>query len=885
MALAPGTRLGAYEIVAPLGAGGMGEVYRARDSRLNRDVAIKVLSDAFADDAERVARFEREAQLLAAVNHPHIAAIYGVEGRAIVLELVDGVTLAERLAAGPLSVDDAIPIAMQIAEALEAAHERGVVHRDLKPANIKLTPDGDVKVLDFGLAKLIDAPASGTDTSQSPTFTAQGTFAGVILGTAPYMSPEQARGRTVDKRTDIWAFGCVLFEMLSGKRAFAGDDVTETLGAIIHKEPPWDALPAAVPAHIQTLLRRCLQKNPKDRLRDIGDARIELSTRSVAPLAPAPTVNSRWSWAGWGAAALLAGILAFTSSRTVAVPSAPLVRFPLSSGQAALSGLPPAVSPDGRMVAFLTREAFGRPGIWVRSLEGLEPRRLTNTSNVDGMVFWSPDSRSIAFAAGGVLRKVDVDSGTTTTIGEVPGGPGSYRGGDWNRNGVILIGSRSGLFQMKSGSAVAVSRTVEGDSMHGTPSFLPDGRRFVFLRASQNGNDGFYVGSLDSPPESQLSQRLAIDASGGQLVAEENAKVGYFFFTRQSTLLVQPFDLAQLTPLGEPGIITEGVPATTTFGPRLFSVGGATLAFRGADTFATAELRWFDGGGKDLGRLGNVAGYSAMDISRDGRLAVVEQSHPQSGVLQLWSIDLSRGVVTRVNPGEQADMGPALSVDGRVAFTRVSPGSPGLGDLYRRPANGTGELELLWQSPNLKHANDWSPDGRFLIFDEHHPTQRQDLWVLPMEGERKPQPVLATPADETLAQFSPDGRWILYRSDESGQIEIYLRDFSPGRSPAVGDQKWTISRNGGDRPRWSPDGKAVYYIDLDHKMTRVPLVGSGATLQPGPPEPLFKVNPVGFTPYDLTPDGRFLVSSVASEDGQQSVPMTIVLNWQRLLER
>jgi Tol biopolymer transport system component len=887
MALAPGTRLGGYAIVGPLGEGGMGEVYRARDSRLNRDVAIKVLPDAFADDAERVARFEREAQLLAAVNHPHIAAIYGIEGRAIVLELVEGSTLAERLEAGRLSADEAVPIAIQIAAAVEAAHDKGVIHRDLKPANIKLTRDGDVKVLDFGLAKLLDTHVSDAHLSQSPTFTAQGTFAGVILGTAPYMSPEQARGRAVDKRTDIWAFGCVLFEMLSGTRAFPGDDVTETLGAIIHKEPLWDSLPADVPAHIRTLLQRCLQKNTKERLRDIGDARIELSNRAVAAPSPTRTATSGWTWGGWITAAALAGVatvLAFTSASTVSERSLPLARFQLSLGQSALPGMPPAVSPDGRVVAYLTREEFGRQGLWVRALDGLEPRRLMTTSNVDGMLFWSPDSRTIAFSSAGTLRRVDVDSGNPTRIGDVPGGSGSYRGGAWSRDGVILIGSTSGLYQMTNGSAVSVSRLANGDVMHATPSFLPDGRRFVFLRAGRTSQDGFYVGTLDGSPEDQLSHRLPIATSGGQLVFDTDDDVGYFFYAHESSLLVQPIDLAGLEPVGERRVLSEGVATTTTVNPRLFSAGGATVAFRSADGFASTELRWFDRSGKDLGRLGDVAGYAAMDLSRDGRFAVVERGHPQSGVPQLWSVDVTRGVLTRVNPGEEADIAPALADDGRVAFTRVAPGSQGLGDLYRRAINGTGEPELLWQSPNMKHPNDWSPDGRFLIYDDHHPTQRQDLWLLPLEGERKPQPLIATTADETLGQFSPDGRWILYRSDESGRFEIYLRDFAPGRSPAVGDQRWTISRNGGDKPRWSADGKAVYYIGLDRMMTRVPLVVSGSTLQPGSPEALFDVNPIGFTPYDVMPDGRFLVSSVADSAVQQSVPITIVLNWRRLLE-
>jgi serine/threonine protein kinase len=883
--LTPGTRLGAYEITGRLGEGGMGEVYRARDTRLNRDVAIKVLPDAFADDAERITRFKREAQLLAALNHPSIAAIYGIEGGALVLELVEGITLAERIDSGRLSVDDAVPIALQIAEALEAAHEKGVVHRDLKPANIKLTPDGAVKVLDFGLAKLLDMDTPYAPMTQSPTFTAQGTFAGMILGTAPYMSPEQARGRAVDKRTDIWAFGCVLFEMLSGTRAFSGDDVTETLGAIIHKDPPWQALPAGVPAHLHTLLRRCLQRNPKERLRDIGDARIELVTPAAA--APAATATtSRLAWSGWIVAAVVAGVaavIAFTVSSRESTQAPPMARFQFSSSQMILTWVPPAVSPDGRHVAYFTREAFGRQALWVRSIDGQEPRRLTNASNVDGMLFWSPDSRAIAFASASVLRRIGVDGGSVTTVGAVPGGPGSYQGGAWSRGGAILIGSRSGLFQMVNGSAVAVSHLAEGDAMHAMPSFLPDGRRFVFLRAGRSGSDGFYAGSLDTPPEQQLSRRIPLEADAAELALHDDDDGVYVFYTRDARLLVRRFDPRALEPVGEPAVISEGVAASA--GQSLFSAGNGTVAFHSAHAFGGTELRWFDRAGKDVGRVADRGAYAGLDVSPDGRYAVVERADPDTRAAQLWSIDLTRGVFTRVNPGQGSDIAPAVAGDGRLAFTQVSQGTGGLGDLYRRPLNGTGEPELLWQSPTMEHPNDWSPDGRFLIFDDHHPTQRQDLWLLSIDGARKPQPLLVTPADETLAQFSPDGNWIAYRSDESGRSEIYLRDVAPERSPAVGDQKWTLSRDGGDKPRWSADGKSVFYIGLDRMMTKVPLVISGTTVQPGAPVPLFEVNSVGFTPYDVTPDERFLVTAVADQEGQSSTPVTVVVNWQRLLSR
>ena len=876
MALVPGSRLGTYEIVGPLGAGGMGEVYRARDTRLNRDVALKVLPKAFAGDAERVTRFDREAQLLAALNHPHIAAIYGIEGPAIILELVDGPTLADRINSSRLAAEDAVPIAMQIAEALEAAHEKGIIHRDLKPANIKLTPDGDVKILDFGLAKLLDTQPPDVETPQSPTFTA-GTFAGVILGTAPYMSPEQARGRPVDKRADIWAFGCLLFEMLSGTRAFPGDDVTETLGAIIHKQPAWEALPGDVPPHLQTLMRRCLQKNPKERLRDIGDARIELSSPASMPShAVSRTKAPRWLHAGWVAAVVMtivAAVIALNGGRRTAVAPGEVVRFQFLTGQW-FGSRTPVVSPDGRHVAYATRVDFGRGVLYVRAIDAVEPRRLVDLTGLDGVVFWSPDSRSIVFSTEGVLKRVDLHNQIVTTIGEVPGGQGSYRGGAWSRDGVILIGSTRGVFQMRGSTAVPVTEPADGDLMHATPSFLSDGRRFLFLRTSRDaGNDGVYAGSLDHPPGQQLSRRV-IAVPGGFFLHTDGDHDAQLLYAHDTMLFAQRLAPTTLEPVGEPAVVAEGVglaPGTA----RQFSAAGGTLAFVSGHT-SERHLQWLDRQGKDEGRVGELADYESLDLSRDGRFAVVGRVERGTRALQLWSIDLTRGVSTRVNPGNVPDVAPAIAHDGRVAFTL------GDRDLYWRALNGTGEPEALWKSPLMKHANDWSPDGRLLIFDEHHPTNRQDLWLVRTDEDGKAQPLLATPADETLAQFSPDGRWILYRSDESGRSEIYLRDLAPDRSPPLGDQKWTISRNGGDKPRWSADGKEVFYIAADRVMTAVPIGISSKTVVLGTPVPLFATNLIGYTPYDVAPDGRFLVNSLLEAQPQ---PITVVVNWPRAFAR
>ncbi len=869
MALVPGSRLGVYEIIGPLGRGGMGEVYRGRDRRLNRDVAIKVLPDEFAGDPERVARFDREAQVLAALNHPHIAAIYGVEGTAIVLELVDGPTLADRIGSGRLPVDVAVPIAIQIAEALEAAHEKGVIHRDLKPANIKLTPDGEVKILDFGLAKLRDTQTPDLQTSQSPTFTA-GTFAGVILGTAPYMSPEQARGRPVDQRTDIWAFGCVLFEMLSGTRAFAGEDVTETLGAIIHKEPDWKALPGDLPAPIQTLIRRCLEKNAKQRLRDIGDARIELSSPRDTPL-PAPPPKARWLHAGWVVAAIMtivAVVTAFNGAPRRPVAPGDVVRFQFLTDQL-FGSRTPVVSPDGRHVAYATRVDFGRSAIYVRAIDAVEPHRLAEVTGLDGMVFWSPDNRSVAFSAAGVLKRVDLDNRIVTTIGDVPGGQGSYRGGAWSRDGVMVVGSTQGIFQMRGSTAVPVTEPAEGDLGHANPAFLPDGRRFLFLRLMGDArNDSVYAGSLDQPPGEQLSRRV-IEAPGGfslHIQRDDEAQLLYAVDTR---LFMQRLTVPSLDLAGEPAVVTEGLGSAGAGTARQFSAAGGTLAFVSGN--AERQLQWLDRRGREVGKLGEPADYESIDLARDGSVAVVGSTDPRTRAAQLWFIDVARNVSSRVNPGNVPDVAPAVGPDGRVAFTL------GL-DLYWRALNGAGEPAVLWKSPLMKHPSGWSPDGRLLMFDAHQPTNRQDLWIVPTEKGGKAQPLLATTADETLAQFSPDGRWILYRSDESGRAEIYLRDFAPGRTPPLGDQKWTISRNGGDKPRWSADGKEVFYVAADRMMTAVPIAIAGKAVTLGTPVPLFDTNLIGYTPYDVGPDGRFLVNSLLQAQAQ---PVSVVLNWLR----
>jgi eukaryotic-like serine/threonine-protein kinase len=889
MPLAAGSRLGAYEILSPLGAGGMGEVYRARDTRLDRAVAIKILPESFAHDPERRARFEREAKTLAALNHPNIGGIHGLEEAngvtALVLELVEGATLCDRITQGPIPADEALPIAKQIALALEAAHEEGIVHRDLKPANVKLRPDGAVKVLDFGLAKaMASAGQSSANLTFSPTITSPVmTGVGVLLGTAAYMAPEQARGRPVDRRADIWAFGCVLFEMLTGRRPFDGEDVAETLGAVIHKDPAWNLLPATTPPVVVRLLQRCLVKDPKQRLRDIGDARLEIEgalnpTRHVATAAAVPAPRSWMSSAGWLIAAAL-GLVAIGVGGVHFMERqpdpAPPVRFEIAPPDKTILTTGGIISPDGRLIAFAARNDRGLVSIWVRALDSVAGRLLAGTEarNVGLALFWSPDSRFIGYSAEGKLRKVDVAGGPPQTLADLEGT--AFRGGAWSRAGVIIFGLQGkGLRQVSAdGGSVSALTTVDPsrETSHIEPTFLPDGRHFLYTRlVNPRDQSAVYLGAVEGTGETANATRLLF-ASSGVAFAPAIGNVGQLLFVRGTTLMAQPFDAARVQLAGEAVPLAENLP---DIGARAFSASTTgVLAFRRADATPGSRLIWFDRRGKSLGEVGQAALYGDVNLAPDEKTVVVSQRAPQSEMPHLWLIDLQRQAPSRLNPGDVLDIAPAISRDGRIAFrSGVS------GDIYSRSASGAGEPVLLLHSANAKHPNDWSADGRFIIYDEQHPSRRGDLWVLPLDGDRKPIPFLTTPANESLAQFSPDGRWVLYSSDESGRTEVYVRDFAPERVPAVGTARITISTAGGSRPRWRPDGREIYYIAPGGKMMAVP-VKTEPTLEPGVAAPLFDTHVTGTFPYDVTADGRFLVNTIAEQESTSSPPITIVMNW------
>ena len=935
MPLGSGVRLGPYEIVSPLGSGGMGEVYRARDTKLGRDVALKLLPDLFASDPERLARFQREAQVLASLNHPNIAQIYGLEDstgtRALVMELVEGRTLAELIAErqemgpglsvmglpsatqdlkratsgaaqsdrvtgqkpevrspepdGPLAqgfpIDQALQIARQVADALEAAHEKGVIHRDLKPANVMVTHGGVVKVLDFGLAKALDpltrpmaslSPSGGEGwgegPSQSPTISIAPTIAGVILGTASYMSPEQASGKPVDKRADIWSFGVMLWEILVGQRLFHGETVSHTLADVLRAEIDFGKLPHDTPTAIRDTLRRCLDRDVKNRLRDIGEARVAIERylanpesakeTSVVP-APSPGAGSRLTVAALGAAAVagvLAAALALVHFRE-RPPIAESVRFQILPPDQTAFATTAVLSPDGRRLAFEARGPDGRMLLWVRSIDSLNARPLSGTEGAVAGPFWSPDSRYLAFGVNGVpgrLKKVDVSGGPPQTLCEYTGG---YRTGAWNLEGVILFGfGGSGLWQVaEAGGTPSLVTKVDpskGEVQHAGATFLSDGRRFLYLRASRvAGNTGIYLGSLDAKPEEQSTRRLLASDSDPVYVPSSDSTGGSLLFLREGTLMVQPFDEpSELRGNAIP--IAEDVGQTTTYGWFSASAVGS-LAFRtGRANAATSELVWFDRQGKRIGQVGPGADSGdGIQLTPDGKRVVVAGSRTLSNVSgrRLWTAELARGIFSRLNPGDANETAPAVSPDGRVAFSSTLNGA--VGDLYWIPASGVGSPEpLLLKSPTVKHPNHVSPDGRFLIYDDHT-AQRQDLWILPLQaspgGERKPIPFLVTQADETFGQFSPDGNWLAYSSDESGRRDVYVQGFSPDRVPAAAVGKWQISTAGGDKPRWRRDGKELYYIATDRKMMAVP-VKIGPMFEPGVGVPLFDTNTTGFFP-------------------------------------
>ncbi len=879
MPLAAGTRLGSYEIVAPLGAGGMGEVYRARDPRLGRDVAIKLLPEAFASDPERLARFEREARLLASLQHANIAVLHGLEEsggrRYLVMECVEGESLAQRLRRGAPPLEETLGIARAVAAALEAAHEGGIVHRDLKPGNVMVTPGGDVKVLDFGLAKGGAASASDPSLSSSPTMTYQGTEAGVVLGTAAYMSPEQARGKSVDRRTDIWSFGCVLYECLTGRQAFAGETVSDIVARILQTEPEWGALPARTPERLRALLRRCLEKDAKRRLRDIGEARIEIedliAARSSASSAvPAAAARARAAGPGWpvvAVVALLAAAAGWGLPRLLVRPAPPApVRFEVDGppGQTIpADGMAACLSPDGRMLAFIATDSSGVNHVWVRRLGSLEPRELPGADYAANL-FWSPDSRFIGFFANDEwLMKVAADGATPP---ERVCATKAARGGSWNRDGVILLApySNGGIYRTTASGGPLV-RLTRPDSAHGVtghryPLFLPDGKHFLFstIPAGPDGKGGLELGSLDGGPTRELA-RVEVGPAW--------AAPGWLVSTRNRVLVADRFDRRGFAVAGQP--VTLGVhpqPTSYSGAPVVSASRNGTLAWVTSSP-VPRRLAWFDLQGREVGTVPLPAAfYSSLSLARDGRhalLQVDDENFHGSIVLA----DLERGVTTRLSqPDEEATAG-ILSPDGtRAAY---------LDDLTQlvhlvSVADGS-RTTLLAGDRAYKQLYGWTPDGRSLLYGRLDAVTRWDVWLAPVDGG-DPKPLVRTPANEGGAGISANGRWLAYQSDaNSGTTDEYLQSLvSPGMPYQV-----TVGGGGGG---WPHTGNRFFFGDA-----RAPGVVRAAEVREGAGLTLGPSSVVGRAPADavaINPapdDRRFLAIVPAGPPRPQTI--TVLEHW------
>ncbi len=902
MSLEMGSMLAHYKLAEKIGEGGMGEVFRARDTKLNRDVALKILPEAFASDSQRMARFGREAQVLASLNHPHVGAIYGLEEhggtKALVLELIKGETLAERVERGPLPVSEALVVASQIAAAMESAHEKGIIHRDLKPANVKITPGGSVKVLDFGLAKaLADDATWSPELTRSPTLTVPPTQAGLILGTAGYMAPEQARGRPIDRRADVWAFGVILFEMLTGTRLFAGETVTDILAAVVRAEPDWSKLPDDAPVALKRLLRRCMAKDPAGRLRDFGDVRLELTEAAEAPAiteapveaparAPLPMWRRLLPWVATilvGATAAALGFLASDQMRDEVVLHASILPpaetvFHLDTASPGI----PAVSPDGRMVAFTARDAdvtsdltsaTGAALLYVRPLGASDAYVLTGTQGAQ-YPFWSPDSRYIGFFTrrDGTLKKIAASGGPPLTLCEAENG----KGGTWNEEGLIVFSPSydTPLSTVRESGGIPAPltalKTENGDSSHRHPYFLPDGRHILYYargRKMPTGASGaVFARPVDAGPE-EGDGKLVMQSEAGAIYAS-----GHLIFIRDRVLMAQPFDGDRLELSGEPFPLAEKVTYISGASKGIFSASeNGVLAFIAGMEEQSSSLSWVDPQGAPQGTLGDEALYRELHLSPDGTRAAVAILDQLAGSSDLWIYEIERDLRTRFTFGPEEESFPVWSPDGETLY--YAREVDGRDQIFAKVVGGASDERLAFETEHDKYPSSLSPDARYLAYSTSLPETGWDVWVLPLSGDEEPFPFASTRFVEVDGRFSPDGRWMAYLSAESGQGEIYVAPFpGPGR-------KWQISTKGGDQPLWSDDGRKLYYQDPSGAVNVVAIEIDGDTFKSGPPEVLFE-RPRSEIQYRYAPapgGERFLVVDEAeSDDGS---PLSLVLNW------
>lgn len=879
MPLASGTRLGPYEVVSQIGAGGMGEVYRARDSKLDRDVAIKVLPESFAQDADRLARFTREAKTLAALNHPNIASIYGIEGNALVMELVAGDDLSTLIASGPIPLSEALPIARQIADALEAAHEQGIIHRDLKPANIKVKPDGTVKVLDFGLARTLDG-SSGADMANSPTLTARATQMGMIIGTAAYMSPEQARGKSVDRRADIWAFGVVLFEMLTGKRVFAGDDITDVLASVLKSDPDWSAAPTDLPAPIRRLLRRCLEKDPKARLSSIGDARLELNEHepSVMPAAPQTAAPARASMVArvWpvAAAVVVTAAIAYGLRPDAAAPELRELRTSIVAPPGASiypDSVMAVISPDGTQVAFVGGDVRGATGIWVRPIGSLTARLLEGTQDGKAQLpFWSPDSKRIGFFTSGKLRTIAATGGVIQTVCSSPGSGG--RGATWNASNVIVLArDASGpLFKVSADGGEPVEITTLGPKQlsHRFPTFLPDGDHFLYISLpGRAGKFDVFAGALSGGEPKLIGQMEG---------APEYAAPGYLLFPRQNVLVAQALDAASLVLSGEsfslpdqPTVILD--PAQSFTGGKVVSASRhGSLAYF-SDAVGNTSATWFGASGEVAGTVRLPEGqYSGVSISPDGTRAVVVRSTSPTES-SLWLVDLEHGGAVPLTTGAGRNDSPVWSPDGqRIVFASDRDGPQ---DFFVKNVSDGAPEQPFYQSPVMfKNPEGFSTDGKFLFFQSLDKDSAQNIHLLPLTGPQTPQVYIKGPQREFLSAQSPDGRHVAYASNETGRFEVYVDSY-----PTAGEKR-QVSTDGAMWPAWNKDGRHLMFLSVGAPEILRADVMPGSEFRLSKPVRAAQV-PLNAVARDFDPISQRFLALVSDRSAPGSI--TIVQNWLR----
>ena len=881
MSLTPGTRLGPYSVTAKIGQGGMGEVWQARDTKLDRDVALKVLPEAFTSDPDRLARFEREAKVLASLNHPNIGSIYGLEEaegvRALVLELVEGPTLADRIKLGPIPIDEALPIARQIAEALEAAHEAGVTHRDLKPANIKVREDGTVKVLDFGLAKALEG-VPGSDPSQSPTLTVAATQMGVIMGTAAYMAPEQAKGKVADKRADVWAFGVVLYEMLTGRRAFEGGDISEVMAGVIKSEPDWDALPTALPPALVTYLRRCVQKDPRERIRDIGDVRLALAgafdPSALPPVEPPVTtvaVPQLALWqrpAGIAAVVLVAIVLGGLIDRAL-VPSAPTQ----ATSRAAISVAPSrpvaqttfspdvAISPDGRRIVYQAGA-----GLDVRLLDQLESVALRGLE-VGFSPFVSPDGAWIGFASGNLLQRVSSVGGPPVTICTVPA---SLRGASWGPDDVIVfgVGAVDGLWQVPMVGGEPTRLTRDEGASHRFPDVLPNGAGVLFTTST--GSTDFKISVLD---RATGEHRVIIETGSFPRYAHS----GHVVYAIEGVLYAVAFDQETLEVTGDPVPVVENV-VTKSSGAASFDLSdtGALVYVNGTAGGNARQFVWVDQEGRQEVLPLPARTYFDPRVSPDGRRVAVTVVADQGQ--DVWVYDAVSAAGLRLTQGFAVRTLVWTPDGSRIIFYSAHES---VGDIYSVSADGSGQPEVVLASDAADFPTSVTPDGRTVVFSRFPDgvgTPHREIWEVALDGSEPPVPLLQGVFARGNAEYSPDGNWLVYRSDQSGEMEVYVQPY-PGPGPVV-----PASIGGGNDVMWAPDGSRLFYR-LDDQMMAVTFA-SGDSVRIGSPTAIFAgtyfAQPNGVRQHHVAPDGRFLMMRDALPDASDAqIPTQVVLvqNW------